>query len=74
MVEYFGLLQSLLLYGSQLVIIFMGKEKNMRYPYEVLFSIDGNRRFKAVCETWDEVEASVATYGASNLLAIQENH
>ena len=46
----------------------------MRYPYEVLFSIDGDRRFKAVCETWDEVEASVATYGASNLLAIQENH
>jgi len=46
----------------------------MRYPYEVLFLIDNNRQFKAVCETWTEVENSIVTYGADNLLAIQENH
>lgn len=52
----------------------MAKEMNMRYPYEVLFLIDGNNQFKAVCETWSEVEDSIITYGADNLIAIQENH
>ncbi len=57
----------------------MGEEKQMRYPYEVLFSIDDtnskiSRQFKAVCETWTEVEANIKTHGAQNLLTIRENH
>ena len=52
----------------------MVKEKKMRYPYEVLFSIGGDRQYKEVCETWAEVENSITTHGADNLLAIQENH
>ena len=45
----------------------------MRYPYEVMFTC-ASGRFKALCETWREVETSVNTYGVDNLLSIQENH
>lgn len=45
----------------------------MRYPYEVVFS-SASGVFKALCENWAEVEKSVSTYGADNLLSIQENH
>lgn len=45
----------------------------MRYPYEVMFACNSGR-FKALCETWAEVEQSVNTYGVDNLLSIQENH
>lgn len=45
----------------------------MRYPFEVMFSCNSGR-FKALCDTWEEVEKNVNTYGVSNLLSIQENH
>ena len=45
----------------------------MRYPYEVMFTC-ASGRFKALCETWAEVEMNVNTYGINILLSIQENH
>ena len=45
----------------------------MRYPYEVMFSCSRGV-FKTLCETWEEVNRDVNTYGIDNLLSIQENH
>lgn len=46
----------------------------MKHPFEVVFSAGDHGEFKALCSTWSEVEHSVETYGASNLLCIQTNH